>query len=354
LAKTQGKYRKDDGLHKQSKKSKRRSLSQTTDTLLGLGDDLRKARVLEASLRAVTSAAVELTNSVQSSLRLLDERSRRMLTSARSGPSVHSRGAPAFKWGEGFLGWVVIHRKPALTNSPSQDRRFLRRSWQKWIPTAIMAVPLLTGNSCIGVLSVSRKNSVGYNQLDLDILRLVAQLSVPHLEIARLKRLGESDPLTLLHNRRHLQDRLPLEIQRSRRTRNPLSIAMMDIDHFKRVNDTFGHGVGDQVLCEVADRLRSINRISDVVTRWGGEEFLIIFPETNLRQARTIAERIRKTFEFRPVMSTVGEIQLTVSLGLAALKKDDDDRSLIERVDQAMYSAKRQGRNKVVSARSRG
>jgi diguanylate cyclase (GGDEF)-like protein len=125
---------------------------------------------------------------------------------------------------------------------------------------------------------------------------------------------------------------------------------MIDIDHFKRVNDQHGHDVGDEVLCEVADRLRHVSRHSDVVARWGGEEFLAIFPETNLRQGRIVAERIRRAVGTVPFSSSAGQLYLTVSLGLANLARSDDEQSLVQRVDQALYAAKHQGRNRVVTA----
>lgn len=348
-----GGRRTRDSRSKAARPAARRSLGATTTRLLQLADDLQRARVLEDSLQAVTEVAVALTRSHQSTLRLLDEGGTRLLTSARTGPSVHRRGARPFRPGEGFIGWVVAHRRAALTNRVGSDPRFVARAGQMWTPTAVMAVPLRSGTACTGVLSVSRRDGIAYRELDLDLLRLVVQLSAPHLEIARLKRLNQSDPLTLLHNRRHLQERLPEEIGRARRSGRPLAVAMLDIDHFKRVNDELGHDIGDEVLCGVADRLRHLSRSSDVVARWGGEEFLAIFPETNLRQGRIIAERIRRAIECDPFRSAAGSLPLTVSLGLSTLGAKDDETSLVQRVDQALLEAKRQGRNRVVTISSR-
>jgi len=337
------------------KSPRRRSLTWSTALLVELGDDLQRARqrALHVILQAVTRVSVRLTRSIQGTLRLLDDSGTRLLTSARTGPSVHRRGASAFRLGEGFIGWVVVHCEPAFTNHPASDPRFVTRASQVWTPGAVMAVPLLSGQRCIGVLSVSRKTKKPYRKLDLDLLRLVAGLSVPYLEIARLKRLNESDPLTLLHNRRHLQDRLPLEIQRSRRSGRPLVVAMIDIDRFKRVNDTHGHDAGDEVLCDVAERLRRVSRNSDVVSRWGGEEFLCIFPDTNMRQGRMVAERARKAVADMPFPTSAGPLNLTVSLGICRLAPGDDAHSLVHRADQALYTAKHQGRNRVMAAKSK-
>jgi diguanylate cyclase (GGDEF)-like protein len=345
--------RKNDDLSRW-KIPRRRSLAWSTALLVELGDELQQARQLEAILQAVTRVSVRLTRSVQGTLRLLDESGTRLLTSARTGPSVHRRGASPFRLGEGFIGWVVVHREAAFTNHTVSDPRFVERSSQVWMPSAVMAVPLVSGRTCIGVLSVSRKNKKPYRKLDLDLLHLVADLSVPYLEIARLKRLNESDPLTLLHNRRHIQDRLPVEIQRSRRSGRPLVVAMIDIDRFKRVNDTHGHDVGDEVLCEVADRLRRVSRSSDVVSRWGGEEFFCIFPETNTHQGRLVAERVRRSIAETPFSTSAGPLHLTVSVGICRLSPGDNARSLVHRADQALYTAKRRGRDRVMAAAGTG
>jgi diguanylate cyclase (GGDEF)-like protein len=328
---------------------RRRSLGWVSDCLLQLGVELRRSGPLESTLQAVTRLSAELTRSIQGTLRLLDESGKRLLTSARSGPSVHKRGAPAFRFGEGFIGWVAVHRRPTFTNHPASDPRFVFRTGQVWTPGAVMAVPLLSGQDCIGVLSVSKKINAPYNDLDLRLLQLVGQLSEPQLEIARLKRLNESDPLTLLHNRRHLDDRLPQEIQIAHRKNRPLAIAMLDIDHFKRVNDSHGHDVGDEILCEFAERLRRESRSTDVMVRWGGEEFLTLFPDTTLAQGKRIVERVLGTISDLPFASVAGKLFLTTSAGLTMLNGKDDAASLIRRVDRALYAAKRRGRNCLVT-----
>ncbi len=315
--------------------------------------ELRGARDLDASLQAVTRTAVALTRSYQGTLRLLDESGKRLLLSARTGPPMHGRGAGRFMLGEGFIGWVVVHRTAALTNRVDRDPRFVVREGQSWMPAGLMAVPLCTVGQCIGVLSVTRRDeSPPYRSADLRVLEVVAELSAPYLEIARLQRLSATDPLTLLHNRRHLDERLPQVIAESRRARARMAAAMLDLDHFKRVNDHHGHDVGDEVLVETAERVRASCRASDVVARWGGEELVILFPETTLAQAVTVAERIRDAIANAPFATAAGAVQVTASLGVARLTSDDDAQglSLQRRADQALYAAKRRGRNRVERA----
>jgi two-component system cell cycle response regulator len=124
---------------------------------------------------------------------------------------------------------------------------------------------------------------------------------------------------------------------------------MIDIDHFKPINDSYGHGVGDQVLCDFANRMRRASRYSDILIRWGGEEFVSIFPETTLVQAMNIAERMRESVSDEPFATFAGPLHLTISLGVATLSPEDDSQSLIHRADQAMYVAKNQGRNRAVA-----
>ncbi|MBN2497337.1 MAG: GGDEF domain-containing protein [Deltaproteobacteria bacterium] len=337
----------------------RRSLAWICEECLALAGRLRSTREIDSTLNMVTRTSVDITRSFQSTLRLLDDSGKRLLTSARTGPSVHRRSSSPFKLGEGFIGWVVVHRQAAMVNSVRSDPRFVRRPGQLWTPSSIMAVPLMT-ERCIGVLSVARRDSRRFGDGDLQLLQLVAELSTPYLEIARLKRLNEADPLTLLHNRRHLQQRLPVEIQRARRRGKRLAAAMLDIDHFKRVNDTHGHDVGDEVLCEMAERLRRVSRASDVVVRWGGEEFFVLFLDASLTQASKVAERMRATVFEQPFETSAGPIQISISLGVAELGGKDDSARLERRADQALYRAKRSGRNRVVlstrsgSLRSKG
>jgi diguanylate cyclase (GGDEF)-like protein len=323
----------------------RRTLGGLARRMLRVAEELRRSHQVEATLQSVARTAVALTGAVQSTLRLLDESGQRLLISARFGPSVHRRGAAPFRPGEGFIGWVVVHRRPALTNRVRRDPRFVQRRGQAWTPTALMAVPLLSRRDCIGVLSVARRDGRPFRPLDLDLLNLLGELSVPYLEIARLRRLSESDALTLLHNRRYLNERLPLEMERARRARRPLSALFLDLDHFKRINDRFGHPVGDQVLQELAERLRQGCRAEDVLVRFGGEEFVILLPDSNQAQARRVAQRLRLRVAGTPFTTSAGPIEVTVSAGVARWRPNETKESFLRRADQALYRAKVRGRN---------
>jgi len=158
--------------------------------------------------------------------------------------------------------------------------------------------------------------------------------------------LALTDGLTGLYNRRHATKRLEEEIARSRRNGTGLCVAMCDVDHFKAINDEFGHSAGDRVLQQIAKSLTEYVRRNDIVARWGGEEFLVIFSEIKLTAARIVAERLRGRLANTPKVEG-GPEQITVSVGLAMLGPGTTADVLIEQADQALYRAKARGRNRV-------
>ncbi|WP_062015982.1 PleD family two-component system response regulator [Aureimonas sp. AU4] len=160
--------------------------------------------------------------------------------------------------------------------------------------------------------------------------------------------LATIDPLTGLHNRRFLDGHLPKAVERSRQEGKALSVLVVDIDHFKQINDRHGHDVGDEVLREFAVRLRESLRASDLACRLGGEEFVLLLPDTDSASANVIAERLRLLVSTTAI--AVGDgIRLTISAGCATLGLPDTDATLLKRADMAVYAAKHNGRNRVVT-----
>lgn len=171
-----------------------------------------------------------------------------------------------------------------------------------------------------------------------------------------LKRASLTDPLTGAHNRRGFLASLAEEMERSRRGGHRLALVMLDIDHFKPINDRYGHPAGDAVIREVAKRCMAAARRIDTVARWGGEEFTLLLPDTTLHGALSCAERIRTDIAERQFRGPEGEaIALTVSVGVAELHSEDrTDDDFIGRADAALYSAKAAGRNRSHTANGRG
>jgi diguanylate cyclase (GGDEF)-like protein len=164
-----------------------------------------------------------------------------------------------------------------------------------------------------------------------------------------LERLAQTDALTGMLNRGALMKQLTLEIERSKRYHSPLSLLMIDLDHFKAVNDTYGHPAGDSVLVELGVILKGLCRVSDQIGRYGGEEFLIVLPQTNIADGRELAERIRlevMNHDFCQSLSL--KLAVTCSIGVATLKENQSEAELLHLVDEVLYKAKKSGRNCVI------
>ena len=160
------------------------------------------------------------------------------------------------------------------------------------------------------------------------------------------------DGLTGAHNKRYLVDALEREVKRTLRHRRPLSLAVLDLDHFKAVNDTYGHLIGDEVLKEASRRLMAIVRQDDIFARYGGEEFIAVFSEATCDQALVVAEAFRATIASMPFNTSAGPLKVTVSIGVAGTSglEPITPNELIAAADQRLYEAKRAGRNRVLPA----
>lgn len=220
---------------------------------------------------------------------------------------------------------------------------------------SVLAVPLFVSNRVRGSLQLFSESSEGFNQEDaqlLWVLILVAEnLLTREYSSEGLVRLAITDYLTGLRTRGYLEQQLDLELKRCERRREKFALLMIDIDHFKQLNDTFGHHEGDRVLRGVASILARDMREVDTVARYGGEEFAIILPGTTEAGARFVADRLRRAVEQSKFSSGSGHpiLHLTISIGVAVYDTDARfKRELIELSDAALYAAKHEGRNCVI------
>ena len=214
-------------------------------------------------------------------------------------------------------------------------------------PHGHLIIPLHSGNKVVGVLYLYLPAGTEVEESNRELLMSIGNQIGLAVDNARLfeetKRLSLHDPLTGLANRRYMEMNLEKAIGMAERYRQPLAVAMLDIDHFKRYNDTHGHAAGDELLIRVAEIITSHSRRTDhPPARYGGEEFLLILPETNLDGAKIVAERIREG-----ISSKLG---VTVSLGLAQFRAGNSGDQLVEDADAALYRAKEYGRNRVECA----
>ena len=217
---------------------------------------------------------------------------------------------------------------------------------------SILAVPMRLRGAVKGMLSAQSYRPCAFNPEDQYLLEMLASYAAIALDNARLfgevQQLAITDSVTGIYNHRHLFELAQREFIRARRFKRPLSAIMLDIDHFKRVNDTYLHDTGNQVLYALAQRLQASIREVDILGRYGGEEFTMILPESDLAAAYLLAERLRSETAAVPFLTDKGAIEITVSLGVATLTEDHRDlQSLVKRADAAMYEAKHAGRNRV-------
>lgn len=194
----------------------------------------------------------------------------------------------------------------------------------------------------------------GFQRLQDDVRRHIQLLDTRVAErtqqlenlVEEVQRLSMIDALTGCFNRRALDERLPAEVERSRRYRRPLSVVFADVDHFKRVNDELGHAAGDAVLRDVAERYRSVLRLQvDWIARYGGEEFVIVLPERRLPEALELAERLRSATRSEPIHVQGSEFRVTASFGVAQLVPGESLEAFMARADALLYQAKVEGRD---------
>jgi len=227
---------------------------------------------------------------------------------------------------------------------------------------SIAVLPLMRQSRLIGCLTFGSADPEYFTRHeDAEFLAHLAVIASYCLENtinrSRLLRSGLTDVLTGWHNRRYLQTRMREELARARRDGTTLTCLMLDVDHFKTINDSFGHLVGDQVLREIAQRIEAEVRASDVTARYGGEEFAILLPQTSSVQGALLAERIRAAVADEAFDAAGEATSITVSIGVAELspaRQEGDFKSLGEallaRADSALYAAKAAGRNRVAAA----
>lgn len=252
-------------------------------------------------------------------------------------------------------GYVVRNRRPLVipdyTTWHTRLPQYARQGGR-----ALLLVPLLAGTTVIGLIIVGHTDPhLSFDDDDIELLTMFAQQATIVIQNAQLygqlQELADRDALTGLLNRRRFFELAQRAFEQAIRYSQPLSLAMLDIDHFKQVNDRLGHLAGDQVLRAVARQCRESLRSVDIVGRYGGEEIVMLMPETDGRQAWQVAERLRQQVAAMAINTAWGPAGVTVSIGLASLDAGSSTslEQLIDHADQALYSAKHAGRNRIAA-----
>jgi len=276
----------------------------------------------------------------------LNRASGQLVVGAVRGQVVDLIGGVQFEFGTGFSSWVAKQKKPILLNE-------LHRNASPDAPQigSFLSVPLVVQQELIGVLNLSHPTNQAFTEESLRLLTLIAGQAAAILQrivmYEEMARLAITDELTGLYNRRHFMERMNHEVARAKRHQQPFSILFFDLDHFKRINDTCGHPLGDRILADLGKLMRRWARGTDLLARYGGEEFVAFLPMTDSTQALIAAERIRSAVEEH---SFPRRKRLTVSVGIATYPEDGDQPAdLLKTADLALYQAKKLGRNRTMA-----
>ncbi len=254
--------------------------------------------------------------------------------------------------GDGISGMVAESGEPLLVEDVETDPRFQRRNHERYYTHSCLSAPLIHVGETRGVINVNNKRSrEPYRRSELQLLEAIAgtasvALANAHQYEEVLDR-AQRDALTGLANHGHFWSSLELEFQRAERHGRPLSLVMVDVDHFKAYNDRLGHPAGDDALCTVARILETGSRAHDLVARYGGEEFAVVLPETDATGAHCYAEKMRRAVE-SACFGPGGAESLTISMGVASSEGGlTSARELVGLADGRLYEAKEGGRNQV-------
>ncbi|MCX7793205.1 MAG: sensor domain-containing diguanylate cyclase [Thermodesulfovibrionales bacterium] len=311
---------------------------------------------LDEMLKFIMKKAKEITRADAWSVLLLDEESNELIFKNIEGKKKKDLYQMRVKMGEGIAGWVARERVPVIVPDVSKDSRFSCRI-DKVIHfriRSLLCVPIISKDKCIGVIElVSKNKEKPFTKDDLDfMLKLVdhAALAIERATLyQKMAELVITDDLTKLFNTRYLHRTLDTEIYRCDRYKTSLSLIFMDVDHFKQINDTYGHLVGSKLLVEIAQLLLKHLRSADIVARYGGDEYVIVLPQTPPDAAARITERLRKNIEQNIFLRKDGYfIKVTASFGVASYPESAKTKEeLLRLADEAMYRIKNTTRNGV-------
>ncbi len=309
-------------------------------------------------LQAILEKSAELLRAEQGSLMVLDAKTDVLLVEAKKGIAANVHDKLKINRGEGIAGKVAALGEPFLVENVEKDPRIRQKNRKHYKTGSFLSVPLKIEDRIIGVLNLSDKDGgESFNEEDLKLIQSLATQAAIVMErnwfynkTEELKKLTITDELTGLLNRRYLHERLKDELARSERHEYQLGLLMVDLDGFKACNDTRGHTAGDRTLKDVATILLKTVRSMDVVARYGGDEFMIILPETGRSTAIEIAERMRRNVFSRYIreMATavLSSCPVTASIGVACYPEDGKTiEALLKNVDTALYRAKNRGKN---------
>lgn len=319
---------------------------QRMSSIIALSQDLSSILNLEDLLKKIISIAIEVTGAKNGYLMLIDDKTGRMKTVASKSSSETEN--TMYDFSQSIINEVLESGQAVLTINAMEDEKYY--SYQSVVFNeikSVLCIPIKYGNEIIGICYLDNPlSSAVFTEEDLDVLNVIMTQAAISIENAKLYNMAITDGLTELITHKHFKFVLEKEVERASRYKRVFSLVMFDIDNFKKLNDTYGHQAGDEVLINIAKIAKDALRSSDTVARYGGEEFIAILPETDSEGAQIFAERLRKAIEDVEVMYDNKKLKVTISLGVATFPDHADcAEKLIKAADTALYVSKRNGRN---------
>lgn len=303
----------------------------------------------------IVKKTTEVLKAEKGSLMLVDEQTGHLIVKGAIGLAREHIGSTQLKLGDKIAGWVAKRGEAMLVENIETDERTKRASRPHYRGKSFVSLPLIHKDKICGVLNVADKEgSSVFTEDDLKYISIIINQAAIAIENAKLyqevKNLAITDGLTNLFNHRYFKELIVKEINRAKRYGRPLSLVMFDIDDFKTYNDCYGHLMGDHILRTIGTILKNNAREVDIVCRYGGEEFMMILPETDVNGAMAIADKIRETISagiaqdknFKQL-----DKHITVSGGIAQYERKMTKEQLVQKTDQALYQAKREGKNRI-------
>ncbi|MCK4738919.1 MAG: sensor domain-containing diguanylate cyclase [Deltaproteobacteria bacterium] len=327
-------------------------------TFSSIGKELTSPIELKNVFRALTDQIRKLMAPCNWSLLLLDESGENLIFEIAIGEKAEKLHGMTYKIGEGIAGWVTKNERPKLIQDVSKEPLFSSKADEltDFKTKSVVCVPLKVRGNCLGVIElINTADEKTFTDSDLLLLTTIADYAAIAIDNAKLfkqiEKLTVTDDLTGLHNSRYLHSYLASEIERAKRYEYDLSMVFFDLDHFKEVNDTHGHLCGSKMLSEVADVVLETLRKSDVACRYGGDEFVILMPETSKENAVDVANKLRDAINKAVYLVEEGiSCKVTASFGIACFPDDaKNEDELINMADVAMYQVKNNKRDAVAA-----
>ncbi len=329
--------------------SRMSSLSEFSQSLSNILDK-------DSLLNTLLNKSLQLLEAEQGSLMIMDPETSELIVEARKCIDGTVKEKMRLKMHNSIAGQVIESGGPLLVKDIEQDARIKQGSRERYKTKSFISVPIMLEDRLKGVMNISDKiKGTAFTEDDLNLVQsimnsaaIVIERTLLYDRAKDLQKLSITDPLTGIYNRRYLNRRLSEEITRFNRYKHPFSFMMLDLDKFKEYNDTYGHIPGDNLIRDLARTLEQSLRTIDIAARFGGDEFVAIFPQTSKDDAIQITNRLKEKIDDSLGRYDV-DMPLSVSMGLATFPDDANSiMELIEKTDQALYLAKKAGGNRVV------